>query len=515
MKATIESLPDKLTKPFRRLQRIPAGSAPVYMGTYGDTYAIEKVFYENQPESVEQFWNERAVLRRLAMSCNEWLNCYLGIGYNDWRRQMSIYLELLDDRDMILNHRFTNVKQFLYVLEQIFTAVYIIHANDVAHLDLHEGNILVHKSTDRVNIIDFGISALRSDPSQPKRFREFLKGNHNLPYPYQNITSFDALQAFDVWRLGTALVSILCGDTYTNLLLDQFGLREEYQRAADGMEFDDMVKIISNVTEQLTQSHIDALVDTCVSNMMLKNLRRDRTKSLLTRMLVLDWKKRASIGELMQMIGGKLPSVTIHPPLDEPIVPEAPKVVPKVVPKYKRVFARHEPKRQSSVKTRARAKVEPKRPVRRARMKHDMPQEEPKRKSKKPKRAPTEPKKPKTPKRAPAETKREPVETKEACLELEYKGHKVKNPKTGRWAKVSGSVGKSVIQKNDAACKGEPRKSTKPVASKKSAKSTAKGTSIKLEYKGNKVRNPETRRWVNIDGRIGRHVIAKYGFNSS
>ena len=123
--------------------------------------------------------NEIAVLKRLGTS-RFIVKCYgkanLPQGYSTLEDAQAMVMELLNEtlkaRSSVhidLNKRRTF---FPTLLLEMFRAVEFLHSNNIAHLDLHAGNIMFGKNKYRPKLIDFGLAKLTNKPFVPFKMKE-------------------------------------------------------------------------------------------------------------------------------------------------------------------------------------------------------------------------------------------------------------------------------------------------------------------------------------------------------
>jgi serine/threonine protein kinase len=100
-----------------------------------------------------------------------------------------------------------NVQQIYEVLEQLSSALDILHKTDIVHRDLKPSNILLRQLCPlKLSLIDFGISSILDTAS-----KRFTSTNRTLHYAPPEAMSGKVSSSSDFWSLGILLVEILTG----------------------------------------------------------------------------------------------------------------------------------------------------------------------------------------------------------------------------------------------------------------------------------------------------------------
>jgi len=107
--------------------------------------------------------------------------------------------------DEIQNRKFFSEKDAAELMEQVLSAVYYCHKNQISHRDLKPENILL-EGNDRVKVIDFG-TAMEFNPD--------VGMDHMLGTPYYIAPEILGRKPYnekvDMWSLGVILYVLLTG----------------------------------------------------------------------------------------------------------------------------------------------------------------------------------------------------------------------------------------------------------------------------------------------------------------
>lgn len=95
------------------------------------------------------------------------------------------------------------------IFEAMIHGLIHVHANDAAHSDIHNSNIMVNVQTDSIRYIDFGLACQKTVPE----FDHCIPGlsTNRAPETFdQDSLSVDEAQKADIWSLGITIYACIC-----------------------------------------------------------------------------------------------------------------------------------------------------------------------------------------------------------------------------------------------------------------------------------------------------------------
>ena len=261
----------------------------VYKGTdqnQKEKYAIKRVeSFALTKETLTRLNHEASILNEVSQIKSH-SNRYIRLheGFIDKSGALCIVTELIEGFELLkLAEMYGNgipeeiVKK---LMKQILEAIYELHANDIAHLDLKLENIMFDTETNQIKIIDFGFACKTSTYNREKnqteqiKLKEFRGSPHYVAPQLILSRPFDGKKA-DIWALGVlAYTLLLCkfpfrGGNYNEIFKSALN-RTPVLPSFVSSDAQDFISIMLSRDESMRPD-----VKTLLSHKWLKNVNTD------------------------------------------------------------------------------------------------------------------------------------------------------------------------------------------------------------------------------------------------